>query len=399
MVPLALAVFLDLIREKQAGLGSEQHIPSSTQLLANDVEIETQKGSISQTTGRLISVLITDEEWVPKDDVAASNRTAVYDGILMFDPEWIIIVENKPSWHDVWGEELHPHLPDMHDITIDKKAVVLLWRNVIDRLTALVSFDVLSGAELLIVNDFLQFIDENFPSLNPYNTFGKCKNMESLLQRRCGNILEAAALGEVALHPGSGDYYFSLSESAAVKRCYLYPKPNENEEIAHIELAIHPGDTMSQARALYAYLFTHGSDDLFALRGGGWSVMPNFHFGFMHKGFGHGVHTGLPLEKYVHYWMDEQHPIKAVVLKEQTFESALHCLVDAHMMDEGDVGKVLSACPSTSGNVNINVIPGITMTFDWSLNKAIELDSRGEMVNVFKQKANEALAACGCQLL
>src|ERR1019366_7923789 len=76
MVPLALAGLLDLIRDQQVVRGSALAIPSSTELLTHDVEIETQKNSISQATGRLVSVVMTDEDWKPEHDVVASDRGA-----------------------------------------------------------------------------------------------------------------------------------------------------------------------------------------------------------------------------------------------------------------------------------------------------------------------------------
>src|SRR5580698_10373074 len=78
MVPLALAALLDLIRDEQVVRRSESPIPSSTELLTNEVEMQTQKNSIPQTTGRLVSVMMTDEEWKPEQDVVASDRGARY---------------------------------------------------------------------------------------------------------------------------------------------------------------------------------------------------------------------------------------------------------------------------------------------------------------------------------
>src|SRR6266568_2646721 len=97
MVPLALAALLDLVREQQGVQGSESRIPTSSEMLTGGVEIQTQKNSIPQATGRLVSVVMTDEEWHPEHDVVASDRGARYDGILAFDPEWLIVIENKPS--------------------------------------------------------------------------------------------------------------------------------------------------------------------------------------------------------------------------------------------------------------------------------------------------------------
>ncbi len=217
MVPLALSVLLDLLRDEQVVRGSATKIPSTTELLENEVEIQTQKSTVPQTTGRLISVVMTDETWKPEGDVVASDRGARYDGILSFDPLWIIVIENKPSSHDIWEELVHPSLPDGHEIEIDRTAIVLRWRNVVERLTALVAANILHGAERMIVDDFLQFVDEHFSYLNPYRTFGQCKNFRPLLERRCRNVLEDVAPGRVDWQPKWGTHYILLNQPSPVK--------------------------------------------------------------------------------------------------------------------------------------------------------------------------------------
>jgi len=391
MVPLALAGLLDLIRDQQVVRGSELKLPASTELLTNSVEIETQKNSISQITGRLISVVMTDEEWKPEQDVVASDRAARYDGILSFDPLWIIVIENKPSSQDIWEEQVHPNLPENHAIEIDRVAIVLQWHNLIERLTALVAANVLHGVERMIVDDFLLFVDEQFSYLNPYDTFGKCKN-SPLLKRRCRSILEAAAPGRVNWHAGWKTYSILLNQPAPVKMCGLYP----DNDGTRIEAAIYPGDTMSQARALFSHLRQQGVDGLLALRDRGWDIAPNFHFGFIRSGFGHGVKTRLSLEEYIHYWMEHSAEIEQVSLVAQTFEMALQKFVSSGMMGQGDVGKVVAALPAPTAQ-NFNVIPGIEMLFSWPLSRAVEIDSRGGMVEEFKRTVNEALIVCGCE--
>ena len=395
IVPLALSGFLDLIRDEQASRGSAVKLPSSTELLANGFEIETQKNSIAQNTGRLISVVMTDEDWKPEQDVVASDRGARYDGILSFDPSWIIVIENKPSSHNIWEEQVHPNVPEVCEIEIDKVAVVLQWRNVIERLTTLVAAKVLAGAERMIVDDFLLFLDEQFSYLNPYDTFGKCKNLVPLLERRCGSILEAVAPGRVNWHPAwgmRGMHSILLNKPAAVERCGLYP----DEDGTRIKVELCPGDTMLQGRRLFGNLRQQGVDGLIVLKERGLKIAPNFHFGFIQKGFGHGVKTRLSLEEYIRYWMEHLPEIEQVSLMEQTFVEALQEFVGSGMMDRGDVSKVVAALPAPMAP-SFNVIPGIKMLFSWPLGKAVEIDRRGGMVEEFKRTVNEALVACGCE--
>jgi hypothetical protein len=279
-----------------------------------------------------------------------------------------------------------------HEIEIDKVAVVLRWRNVVERLTALIAANVVHGAERMIVDDFLQFVDEEFPYLNPYDTFGQCKNSASLLERRCRSILEAVAPGRVEWQPKWGTYYLLLDQPSPVKMCGLYPRVSDSDG-HRIEAAIYPGDSMAQARALFTHLRRHGADRLLALEGRGWDIAPNFHFGFIRRGFGHGVRTRLSLEEYIQFWTE--HPIEQVSLTERSFEAALQDFVGTGMMNHDDIGKVVNALPSTARN--FNVIPGIKMLFEWPLNRAVEIDRQCRMIEEFKRTVNDALATCGCE--
>jgi len=391
MVPLVLSVLLDFIREEQVARGPEMKLPSTTELLAN-VEILTQQTTVPQTTGRLISVVMTDETWTPEGDVMASDRGARYDGVLSFDPLWIVVIENKPSSNDIWEKQVHPNLPAVHEIEIDKKAIVLYWRKVVERLTTLVSANVLHGAERMIVDDCLQFVDEDFPYLNPYDSFGQCKTSRQLLQRRCRAVLEAAAPGRVEWQPKWGTHYILLNQPFPVKMCGLYP--SKGDVVDQIELAIYPGDTMAQARAFFAYLSRHGTDRLLALKGRGWKISPNFHFGFIQRGFGHGVNTTLSLEEYIRYWAE--HPIKQVSLAEQKFDEALQTFVSTGMINIDDINKVAIQLPVSAQA--FNVIPGVALLFQWPLSKAIEIDQRKGMVEEFTRVANEGISVCGGSL-
>jgi hypothetical protein len=118
MVPLALSVFLDLVRDTQEKLKSEMRIPSMTDLLTNDLAVYTQKTELPQNTGRLVSVLMTDEHWTPENAVQRSDRGARYDGVLCFDPVWIVVIENKPYSGNIWADQVNPNLPEPNEIIL-----------------------------------------------------------------------------------------------------------------------------------------------------------------------------------------------------------------------------------------------------------------------------------------
>ena len=47
-----------------------------------------------------------------------------------------------------------------------------------------------------MIEDFLSFVDENFPHLNPYDNFHQCKANPELIRRRIFNLLKSIALDE-----------------------------------------------------------------------------------------------------------------------------------------------------------------------------------------------------------
>jgi hypothetical protein len=335
LVPLALFVFLDLVRDKQEAQGAANKLPSMTELLTSDFKLYTQTSSVPQSAGRLVSVLMTDENWTPENAVQNSDRGARYDGVLCFDPTWIIVIENKPYSKNIWAEQVNPCLPEPNEIEIgeDEKAVVLLWADVVKRLTALLDVNAVGGAERHLIEDFLEFVDDHFDYLNPYDTFGHCKSSRMLMERRCKRILESIAPERVQWQQEWSTWYIELTPSYPVKMCGLYPE-GAADDVHSIELAMYPGDTMNQARAFFNYLALHGADRFSNLRNSNWTVEPNFHFSFIRRGLGHKVTTLLSLDDYLRYWMPPRTIEQVFPDEQESFRSVLMRFVDAGLMGQ-----------------------------------------------------------------
>src|SRR5579864_6474418 len=127
---------------------------------------------------------------------------------------------------------------------------------------------------------------ERLNYFSPYQSKGAWH--EDQLTRGCRNILEAIAPRRVEWQR-RGTWQILLNAPAPAQRCGLRPRMADGAGIDRIEAAIHPGDTMTQARALYAHLRGDDASRLFGLRDRGWKIAPNFHFGFIRRGFGHGA--------------------------------------------------------------------------------------------------------------
>lgn len=84
-----------------------------------------------------------------------------------------------------------------------------------------------------------------------------------------------------------------LADARCVQFIYLFERDDATS------LALYPADTLGQARVFYA-------DDervrsVLRLVDQGWDVLPNFHFGFMEKGFTWAT-AEPPLRDYADYW-------------------------------------------------------------------------------------------------
>jgi hypothetical protein len=121
---------------------------------------------------------------------------------------------------------------------------------------------------------------------------------------RCRQALSLAApSSEVGVFPTQGGRIESgewarltLQKTTSVQFAYLCPLDSKQ-----VVLRVFPGDTLTQARTLYA-----DASRIDALRKlkqhGGWEVEPNMHFGFRESGQA-WLHPSADVEAYTSYWL------------------------------------------------------------------------------------------------
>lgn len=387
LVPLAQATFIDLVREIQEKNGSQHRIPPLSALSALCPSIQTQISSISQPSGTLVSIVMTDDHWTPKSPVEPSDRIPRYDGLICYPPDWILVIENKPSSVNIWEEQLHPNLPEESEILRDRMPVVLLWKTVIERLSSLIERDLLQGTEELVAGDFLEFVDENFPYLNPYTSLGICKDNEYLLQKRCREIMEQIAPGRVEHQRGYKD--FIRVSAGPAQRVFLYAKIGEHREWA-IVLEIHPGDTTNQARQFFNNV---NRDEFLSLRHKGWSILPNLHFSFMATHL-HWATPELLLEEYVEFWQRNKHRIKGEQRDSTGFQVLFSKLRSDGLISKGDVIELEKLFTQTK-RVTVNICPGFSVRFQWTKAQASEFDREQRFTEAVQGRITEAMTTWG----
>jgi hypothetical protein len=154
-----------------------------------------------------------------------------------------------------------------------------------------------------------------------------------------------------------------LDATATVKYIYLLPATG-----ARVGLHLYPADTLTQARALYGEQAR--LKRLLDMRSNGWSIGPNFHFGFMTKGLT-WTHTTLDTDTYVAYWAERIEQLGA--LRRDDWRQELDRLRRDGIVNDDDVEQFQRDFTNTDRN-HATPRPGLRLERAWDLTDALKPD-------------------------
>jgi hypothetical protein len=331
-----------------------------------------------------ISVLCSAD--IPNDAsgvVLGSDRRQILDGIIRYGDEIVIVLESKldgPADERQAGHiNLHGQPVAFHD-PIRK----ISWRDVVGTFTDLADEKrgLISAAEQVILSDFLDLINVNFSQLGPFNTLRRCKMVSSRISRRLRTILSEVLGNDDGALPGT---------RAAIKTAYLgYKDADQKDTNRQVELTMYPADTLVQARALYAR--PNVVERLRTLEHEDWHIWPNFHFGFMAKGFCWTTRT-ISLDQYMSYW--EKNIGNTEQIPRHEWDKFWETLVETGIANSAD-RKQFDLDFTNTGRQSASPRPGLACEFIWSLEEAERLDARpGQLVKSVRERINRLLEAIG----
>lgn len=345
---------------------------------------DTQRGRILRGDGepntdepiRGISVLcsadISDED---PGIILESDRGQVLDGIIRYGNELVVVLESKLDGpaddHQARNINLHGQ-PVVFGDPIRRVS----WREVLANFGDLAQErrSLVSGAELTILNDFLVFVDTNFPRLGPFNTLERCGSEPYRVARRLKTIVSEVLHGDTENLPGT---------PKAVTSAYLIYEDQK------VQLQMYPADTLQQARVVYR------RPDLVRqmrmLESEGWSASPNFHFGFMAKGLCY-TKTTIPITEYLSYW--QANISDTMQVNRADWEEYWGRLEKAEIVEAADHKAFDRDFIQTERN-SATPRPGLQCSFGWCLDEAERLDAKGQFVDAVKYRVNQLLMALG----
>jgi len=201
----------------------------------------------------------------------------VLDAIIDYGGALVVVVENKVAESDDY-QARHLDLAGACVRIGEKQArVEVVWRQVIESLVSLQEKRLVNGAEAVLLEDFLTYVEDYFPSLGPLRTLALCRRNYGRMERRLRQLLAETAEANAVW---SSYRPMVRLRSDLVAHAYL----GVDDDVKLVELSAFPADTLGQARILYER--PDVVDALAALDDRPeWSVTPNFHFGFTQRNY------------------------------------------------------------------------------------------------------------------
>jgi hypothetical protein len=316
--------------------------------------------------------------------MAPSDRHQILDGIVTYGNDLVIVIENKISWGVTTDQ---PQRINLHGspVKFREKVCSVSWQRLLGVLSDLVEHDLVSGAERSLIGDFLDFVEERFPRIGPYATLVQCGENAFRIERRLDTVQGQVAGTEV----GKGLGWRDIAGTSKIFMAWL----GLAKDSSAVCLYMYPADTLGQSRAFYSDPSSVRA--VLALRSQGWSIGPNFHWGFMAGGYA-WIKTPLPVDDYCTYWTNEIGTTRELGRAE--WESYWARLESARIVEKADK-EAFDQEFTRSQRHKAHPRPGICCEYRWSLAEARRLDAHGKLVETVRARVNQMLAALGAPVI
>lgn len=335
------------------------------------------------TEAELVSLFLGPEQPMGTDElVVAYDRDQVLDAVIDFGGELIVVIENKVAPAEDWQARYLNLAGSRVAIADGQTRVVLLWRVLLEAFIALRERNLVSGAEAMLLDDFISYVEDYFPALGPFRTLSLCNRDRARLTRRLRQIL-----GEVTGHDATVNWYgpFVLIASDLVSRAHL----RVSDDSQAVDLAFAPADTLSQARSFYRHPDVISAVTALAEKPG-WEAGPNFHFGSYTTGY---CWTTGPISfaDYLELWTDRIAAGEGAV-SAADWDRYWQKLVDAGVADPADRREFDKHFTNTNRRT-ATPRPGVYLRHRWPLPQAERLDSARSLVGEVRDRLTDALDA------
>jgi hypothetical protein len=328
-----------------------------------------------------LSVWLAPDATQVDTPVRASERLQILDGVVIYGNELVVVIENKVTWNKVTDQ---PHQINVHGspVIFAMRPRSVSWQSLLDNWGSLIERDDLVPlAERQLIGDFFELIEVHFSNIGPYTTLSRCGGQKFRLERRL-DAIQGEATG---CSTGKGIGWRDIVNSTKIFMARL----SLSDDVSAVCLQMYPADTLGQARAFYSD--PESVQAVLRLREDGWSVAPNFHWGFRAPGYAWST-TPLSVEKYCAYWVEAID--STVEVTRDAWDTYWSQLETARIVESRD-RDAFDATFTRSQRHRASPRPGIFCEFRWPLFEAQVLDSGGKFPARVQIRINQLLAALG----
>jgi hypothetical protein len=338
-----------------------------------------------------ISVICAADAPGVASEVVASDRGMVLDGIVRYEDDLVIVLESKldgpvTSWQAA-NINLHGQ-----PVCFEPKVRAISWRQILSAFDALANEErgLTAGAERIMLQDFLAFVDRNFPRLGPFNSLRSCAGDSSRVLRRLRAIIDEAKIGGQTSGNSIRVTLILPGQHFAVITAYLTYLEDDAREKAQVQLHLFPADTLEHARVFYGER-PQAIERVLALQSKSWDIKPHFHFGFMAKGLCWTT-ASVSAAVYMSHWRCHIGETRQLDRADwPKFWKSLVKLGFAHEDDKEQFDRDFTR----SNRQFASPRPGLHCRFNWPLVEAEALDSQKKFGAAVKDRINELLVALG----
>lgn len=364
----------------------------------NSIEVNTQVTSSEDffdsipDTAKVVSILISDDKFKSSKRVEFSERYARYDGVIRATDKagshWLFVVENKPRKENVRENQLDLNLGSASNrVHLNPKACCLSWRKIVEAIGNHLAKGSVSVPANALMNDFLEYVDANYPLLKPYDRFVKCGRSSSLVRRRCRDVLTDFANGIPAIWHKGWMYYAESGDDRLKKIGFDVEEGIDGEW--QVSMWLFAGDTMNGARGFYESLDVDALQRILE-EDRGFSVASNFHLSFVQTNLiWFKLANGIAPLDYAKYWCKNFKQINQV--PKDDFSLSFERWRKLGFVADADRNLYLEKITSKAYE-KVNLCPGFLIKYTWSKESAIALDNQGKFVDEFRRIKNLAFS-------
>jgi len=369
LCPVVHAHFVSMVREKNPAL------PPFIELQPQSFGVALEVSSVTSQSGDAVLVHLTGAPSPSPANIAITEEDRRYDAVLAYDCGWTVLIEAKIGAAD--QKDATANIPqNIHGCVAE-----ITWNDLIETIWRLIECGLLIGTEEKLARQFLEYVETKFENLCPYSTLARCGGNAARVGARCTQILRGIGRTD-------GDR-LDLGTGKSARFALLVHNNAEHS----LALCLCPGDTIGQARKFYAPGYVECT---LRLRDRGWRIYPNLHLAFMQRNY---VWTRVDagIEEYLSLWLErmQQHGQTAAGDEAKLgFVTAFNDLVRHRLASESDRAAFIKEFIGTARR-EMNICPGVQVTYHWSLNEADKLDSQGIFAEEVRNRLSEALAAWG----